>query len=62
MQEDRLAAVAGGAPLELAIWFYNHRASPENLIKEANNDAGLTTHGSNRWMTNDNWLHIAMLT
>ncbi len=28
-------------PIDLAVWFYNQRAGAENLIKEANNDAGL---------------------
>src|SRR5208283_1713579 len=31
-------------PIWWAIWFYNRRAGAENLIKEANNDAGLTAH------------------
>jgi hypothetical protein len=48
-------------PLDLAIWFYNQRAAAENLIKEANNDAGLAAHPSNRWMMNANWFQIAML-
>ncbi|MGC9159785.1 MAG: hypothetical protein ACP5FH_12455, partial [Terracidiphilus sp.] len=39
-------------PIDLAVWFYNQRAGAENLIKEANNDAGLTAHPSNRWMMN----------
>jgi hypothetical protein len=41
--------------------FYNQRAAAENLIKEANNDAGLTAHPSKRWMMNCNWFQIAML-
>lgn len=49
------------SPIDLAIWFYNQRAGAENLIKEANNDAGLTAHPSNRWMMNANWFQIAML-
>jgi hypothetical protein len=28
--------------VELLVWFYNQRGGAENLIKEANNDAGLT--------------------
>jgi hypothetical protein len=48
-------------PLDLAVWFYNQRASAENLIKEANNDAGLAAHPSNRWRMNANWFQIAML-
>jgi hypothetical protein len=28
------------------VWFYNQRAAAENLIKEANNDAGLAAHRS----------------
>jgi hypothetical protein len=49
----------GPAP-ELAA-FYNQRAAAENLIKEANNDAGLTAHPSGRWMMNCVWFQIAML-
>jgi hypothetical protein len=30
-------------------------------IKEANNDAGMAAHPSNRWMMNANWFQIAML-
>ena len=48
-------------PLDLLVWFYNQRAGAENLIKEANNDAGLAAHPSNRWMMNANWFQIAML-
>jgi hypothetical protein len=47
--------------LDTLVWFYNQRAGAENLIKEANNDAGLTAHPSNRWTMNDNWFQIAML-
>ena len=31
-------------PIDLLVWFYNQRAGAENLIKEANNDAGLAAH------------------
>jgi hypothetical protein len=48
-------------PLDLLVWFYNQRAGAENLIKEANNDAGLAAHPSNRWIMNANWFQIAML-
>ena len=48
-------------PLDALVWFYNQRARAENLIKEANNDAGLAAHPSNRWMMNANWFQIAML-
>ena len=41
--------------------FYAQRAGAENLIKEANNDAGLAAHPSGRWMMNCNWFQIAML-
>jgi len=34
------------------VWFYRQRAGAENLIKEANNDAGLAAHPSGRWATN----------
>jgi hypothetical protein len=47
--------------LDLLVWFYNQRAGAENLIKEANNDAGLAAHPSNRWMMNANWFQIVML-
>jgi hypothetical protein len=36
-------------PLDTLVGFYRGRASAENLIKEANNDAGLAAHPSNRW-------------
>jgi hypothetical protein len=47
--------------LDLLIGFYNLRAGAENLIKEANNDAGLAAHPSNRWTMNANWFQIAVL-
>jgi hypothetical protein len=37
--------------LDLLVWFYNQRAGAENLIKEANNDAGLAAHPSLRLLT-----------
>jgi hypothetical protein len=49
------------APLDALVGFYNQRAGAENLIKEANNDAGLAAHPSNRWMMNANWFQIVML-
>jgi hypothetical protein len=48
-------------PLDAVVWFYNQRAGAENLIKEANNDAGLAAHPSKRWMMNANWFQIVML-
>ncbi len=48
-------------PLDALVWFYNQRARAENLIKEANNDAGLAAHPSQRWMMNANWFQIVML-
>jgi hypothetical protein len=38
--------------IDLLVWFYSQRAGAENLIKEANNDAGLAAHPSGRWATN----------
>jgi Transposase DDE domain group 1 len=38
--------------IALLVWFYRQRAGAENLIKEANNDAGLAAHPSGRWATN----------
>jgi len=49
------------APLDALVGFYRGRASAENLIKEANNDAGLAAHPSNRWIMNANWFQIVML-
>jgi hypothetical protein len=43
------------------VWFYRQRAGAENLIKEANNDAGLAAYPSHRWSMNCNHFQIAML-
>jgi hypothetical protein len=43
------------------VWFYGQRGSAENLIKEANNDAGLTAHPSGRFVMNQNHFQVAML-
>jgi hypothetical protein len=48
-------------PVELAVWFYNQRAGAENLIKEANNDAGLAAHPSARFDVNGIHFQLAML-
>ena len=48
-------------PIDLLVWFYNQRAGAENLIKEANNDAGLAAHPSGRWIMNCNHFQLAML-
>ncbi len=48
-------------PIDLLMWFYNQRAGAENLIKEANNDAGLAAHPSRRWATNCVHFQLAML-
>jgi hypothetical protein len=47
--------------IDLLVWFYNQRAGAENLIKEANNDAGLAAHPSGRWAMNCNHFQVAML-
>lgn len=47
--------------IDLLTWFYNQRAGAENLIKEANNDAGLAAHPSRRWAMNCNHFQLAML-
>jgi hypothetical protein len=49
------------APLDALVGFYRGRASAENLIKEANNDAGLAAHPSKRWTMNANWFQVVML-
>ena len=48
-------------PIDRLVWFYNQRAGAENLIKEANNDAGLAAHPSGRWAMNCNHFQLAML-
>jgi hypothetical protein len=48
-------------PIDFVVQFYNQRASAENLIKEANNDAGLTAHPSGRFDMNRNHFQLAML-
>jgi hypothetical protein len=48
-------------PIASLVWFYNQRGGAENLIKEANNDAGLAAHPSGRWMMNCNHFQLAML-
>jgi len=40
---------------------YNQRAGAENLIKEANNDAGLAAHPSEQWAANCVHFQLAML-
>jgi len=47
--------------IDLLVWFYNQRAGAENLIKEANNDAGLAAHPSGRWATNCVHFQLVML-
>jgi hypothetical protein len=48
-------------PIDWVVWFYNRRAGAENLIKEANNDAGLTAHPSRRFPMNAIHFQLAML-
>jgi hypothetical protein len=48
-------------PIDLLVWFYSQRGGAENLIKEANNDAGLAAHPSGRWTMNCNHFQLAML-
>jgi hypothetical protein len=48
-------------PIDFVVWFYNRRAGAENLIKEANNDAGLAAHPSGRFDVNRNHFQLAML-
>ncbi len=48
-------------PIYMLVWFYNQRAGAENLIKEANNDAGLAAHPSARWAMNCNHFQLSML-
>jgi hypothetical protein len=48
-------------PIHLVVAFYNGRAGAENLIKEANNDAGLAAHPSGRFDMNRNFFQMVML-
>ncbi|MGH9696906.1 MAG: transposase, partial [Bryobacteraceae bacterium] len=48
-------------PVYFAVWFYGQRGGAENLIKEANNDAGLAAHPSHRFDVNGNHFQLAML-
>jgi len=48
-------------PLPELVWFYGQRGSAENLIKEANNDAGLAAHPSGRFVMNRNHFQLTML-
>jgi hypothetical protein len=48
-------------PIYSVVWFYNQRGGAENLIKEANNDAGLAAHPSARFDVNGNHFQLAML-
>jgi hypothetical protein len=49
------------APIDVVVGFYRQRAAAENLIKEANNDAGLAAHPSGRWSMNCVHFQLAML-
>jgi hypothetical protein len=48
-------------PIYFVVWFYGQRGGAENLIKEANNDAGLAAHPSGRFDVNGNHFQLAML-
>src|ERR1700674_2198058 len=48
-------------PIYFVVWFYRQRGGAENLIKEANNDAGLAAHPSGRFDVNGNHFQLAML-
>jgi hypothetical protein len=47
--------------INLLVWVYNQRAGAENLIKEANNDAGLAAHPSRQWAANCVHFQLVML-
>jgi hypothetical protein len=48
-------------PIYFVVWLYGQRGGAENLIKEANNDAGLAAHPSGRFDVNSNHFQLAML-
>jgi hypothetical protein len=47
--------------VDLLVWVYNQRGGAENLIQEANNDAGLAAYPSSRWAMNGNHFPLARL-
>ncbi len=47
--------------IALLAWFYRQRAGAENLIKEANNDAGLAAYPSSRFDMNRIHFQLAMV-
>ena len=49
------------AAIDVVVAFYRQRGGAENLIKEANHDAGLAAHPSGRWRTNCVHFQLAML-
>ena len=57
----RVFVTSFSEPAAHVAWFYNQRAGAENLIKEANNDAGLAAHPSGRFDMNRNHFQLAML-
>jgi hypothetical protein len=57
----RVFVTSMGKAIDLLVWFYNQRAGAENLIKEANNDAGLAAHPSGRWAPNCVHFQLVML-
>jgi len=48
-------------PIAYVVWFYRQRAGAENLIEEANGDAGLAAHPSERFDINRIHFQLAML-
>lgn len=48
-------------PVYRLVHFYNGRCASENLIKEANNDAGMTAHPYYRFDMNQNHFQLVML-
>jgi hypothetical protein len=57
----RVFATNATHAVDLLVWFYDQRAGAENLIKEANNDAGLAAYPSGRWLMNSNHFQLVML-
>src|SRR5438105_14104638 len=47
--------------INMLVWFYRQRAGAENLIKEANNDAGLAAYPSSRFDMNRIHFQLAMV-
>src|SRR5439155_9446776 len=59
--EYRVFVTNSKGSIAFLTWFYRQRAGAENLIKEANNDPGLTAYPSDRFNMNPIHFQLAMV-